>query len=336
MPLVARLIPPPGEVPAERAGWLLYLHGSGGNVGNLGYNEAWAKFRRMGLGVLAVDYRGYGESGGQPSEAGLYRDADAGYAYLRDQLRVPPTRLLIYGYSLGSAVAIDLAARVPAAGLMVEGALLSVPARGGELYPFLPAHWLARNRFASIDRIGRVSMPKLFIHARADAEIPISHGRGLYERARPPKSFQEVAGGHTDAHEVDPEFFRAVFRFVASLGIPTNAPGTARPPALDGQPGGAYGGPPTTTRRTPMTQRGFALFAVMSFLMVSAGGTPPPPTALSSTAVSWEEIQAKPGDFATSRSSAIPPPRSTSSRCTSARCPPARPPIRPTNIRTKR
>lgn len=226
--LVARLIPPPAAVPEAAAGWILYLHGSSGNVGNEGYNEAWAKFRRMGLGVFAVDYRGYGESEGTPSEEGLYRDADAAYAYLTSVLRVPASRVLIYGFSLGSAVAVDLAARVPAAGLMLEGALLSVPARGAELYPFLPADLLARNRFASVDKIARVSMPKLFIHAREDVDVPISHGRTLFERARPPKYFQDVAGGHATAHEVDPQFFTAVARFVSTLGIPLTTPQARR------------------------------------------------------------------------------------------------------------
>jgi uncharacterized protein len=222
--LVARLIPPPAEVPEAEAGWVLYFHGSSANVGSVGYNEAWAKFRRMGLGVLAVDYRGYGESAGVPSEAGLYRDADAAYAYLTGTLRVPPARVLVYGFSLGSAVAVDLATRVQAAGLMLEGALLSVPIRGAELYPFLPVDWMARNRFASVDKIARVSMPKLFIHARADADIPVTHGRRLFELARPPKHLQEVAGGHADAHQVDPAFFTAVARFVTGLGIPLAAP----------------------------------------------------------------------------------------------------------------
>ena len=176
--LAARLIPPPAEVPEGDAGWILDFHGSSANVASVGYNEAWAKFRRMGLGVLAVDYRGYGESGGTPSEAGLYRDADAAYAHLTGALRVPPARVLIYGFSLGSAVAVDLAARVAAAGLLLEGALASVPIRGAELYPFLPVDWMARNRFASIDKIAGVSMPKLFIHARADADVPITTGGG--------------------------------------------------------------------------------------------------------------------------------------------------------------
>lgn len=219
-PLVARLIPPPPGPSSATAGWILYLHGSGGNVGVVGYNEAWAKFRRLGLGVLAVDYRGFGESGGQPSEAGCYRDAAAAYAYLTGRLGVTASRVIIYGYSLGSAVAIDLATHAPAAGLIVEGALLSVPARGAELYPFLPVAWMAHNRFASVDKVAGVTMPKLFIHARGDTEIPIAHGRKLFELAAPPKYFQDVAGGHRTAHQVDPAFFSAVARFIAGVGVP--------------------------------------------------------------------------------------------------------------------
>ena len=219
-PLVARLIPPPAGVPADRAGWILYLHGAGGNIATRGYNEAWALFKRLGLGVLAVDYRGFGESGGVPSEEGVYRDADAAYQMLNEQLGVPASRIVIYGYSLGSAVAIDLATRVPAAGLIVEGALLSVPARGAELYPYLPVSWLARNRFASVDKIAAVTMPKLFVHARADEVIPIAHGQRLFALARPPKYFQAVAGGHTDAFRVDESFFSAIAGFVTGLGLP--------------------------------------------------------------------------------------------------------------------
>lgn len=227
-PLVARLIPPPAGRSPATAGWILYFHGSGGNVGVLGYNEAWAKFRRLGFGVLAVDYRGFGESGGRPSEAGLYRDAAAAYTYLTGPLGVPASRIVIYGYSLGSAVAIDLAARTRAAGLIVEGALLSVPARGAELYPYLPVAWLARNRFASVGKVAAVSMPKLFIHAREDTDVPIAHGRRLFELAAPPKYFQDVAGGHQTAHQVDPGFFAAVARFVAGLGVPVADTGVNR------------------------------------------------------------------------------------------------------------
>ena len=131
---------------------------------------------------------------------------------------------MLYGYSLGSAVAIDLATRVSAAGLIVEGAFLSVPARGADLYPYLPVARLARNRFASVDKVAHVTMPKLFIHAREDSVVPIAHGRKLFDLSLPPKYFQEVAGSHQTAHKVDPGFFPAVARFVAGLGVPAPAP----------------------------------------------------------------------------------------------------------------
>jgi hypothetical protein len=237
IPLMARLVPPVIDIKnttestssARAPTWILYFHGASGNIGTSGYNEAWAKFRKMGLGVLAVDYRGFGESGGTPSEAGLYADADTAYEYVIHQLAVAPSRIVIYGYSLGSAVAIDLASRVPAAGLIVEGALMSIPARGAELYPYLPVTWLARNRFASVDKIGRAPMPKLFIHARNDTYVPIAHGRRLFELARPPKYFQEVAGGHTDAFQVDPGFFRVVADFIARVGLPVQTAESATP-----------------------------------------------------------------------------------------------------------
>lgn len=238
--IVARVIPPPPTVPAAEAPWLLYFHGNGGNIGTPGYLEAWAMLRGLGAGILAVDYEGYGESGGEPSESACYRDADAAYAFLRDSLGVPPARILIYGFSLGSAVAVDLAARVPAAALMVEGALLSVPDLGADAYPFLPVRLMVRNRFASAEKIGRAAMPKLFIHSREDAEIPIAHGRRLFELAAPPKTFVEVRGGHTTAFQVDPGFRAGVADFLAGLGFPPPAGDVARGSA---SPAATSGGP---------------------------------------------------------------------------------------------
>ena len=219
--LSARIVPPPGQIPPGRATWILYLHGASGNVGTPGYLRAWARFRQLGLGVLAVDYRGYGASPGRPTEAGLYRDAESAYAYLTGALHVAATRVVIYGYSLGSAVAIDLATGVPAAALVVEGAFTSIPDRGAELYPYVPVRWLARIRFASIDKIEHVPLPKLFIHGRDDVIVPIAHGRRLFAAARPPKEFAGVAGGHTDAFERDPAFFATLAAFLRRLGLLT-------------------------------------------------------------------------------------------------------------------
>src|SRR5829696_2442138 len=132
---------------ATNAYWLLICHGNAGNLSQFDRPVHYARLRRLGLNLLAFDYRGYGESAGSASESGLYQDADAAYRYLREELKVPADRIIIFGHSLGSAVAVDLASRVPVAGLIVEGALSSVVQRGQELYPFVPVRWMARNRF---------------------------------------------------------------------------------------------------------------------------------------------------------------------------------------------
>lgn len=214
--LVAWVIRAPGTDTAAR--WLLVCHGNAGNLSDAGRPEHYAGLRALGLNLLAFDYRGYGESGGAPSEAGLYRDAEAAYGYLRDTLGVPPGRIVLFGHSLGSAVAVELATRVPAAGLVLEGALTSVTARAQEVYPFVPVRWIARSRFASIEKIGRVEIPKLFLHAGQDDVIPIAHGRRLYQAAPPPKTFVALAGGHDDAFETDSAvYFGAIARFLETL-----------------------------------------------------------------------------------------------------------------------
>ena len=223
--LVAWVIRAPARDTAGR--WLLICHGNAGNLSDSGRPEHYAGLRALGLNLLAFDYRGYGESGGSPSEAGLYRDAEAAYGYLRDTLGVPPERIVLFGHSLGSAVAVELATRVPAAGLVLEGALMSVIARAQEVYPYVPVRWIARSRYASIDRIGGLRLPKLFLHARADEVIPLAHGRRLFDAASPPKTFVTLAGGHGDAFEVDSAvYFGAIDRFLQGLFA---RPGDPRP-----------------------------------------------------------------------------------------------------------
>jgi uncharacterized protein len=212
--LVAWLIPAEPRSPM----WLLVCHGNGGNLSEFDRPLHYAGLRQLGLNLLAFDYRGYGESGGSPSESGLYRDADAAYRYLTEERGVSAGRIIIFGHSLGSAVAVDLASRVPSAGLIVEGALTSATDRGQELYPYIPIRWIAASRFSSIDKISRVMVPKLFLHARQDEVIPLAHGRRLYQAATPPKTFVELSGGHGDAYDVDSmTYFGSIQRFMASL-----------------------------------------------------------------------------------------------------------------------
>jgi fermentation-respiration switch protein FrsA (DUF1100 family) len=198
--------------------WLLICHGNAGNLSQFDRPVHYAGLRRLGLNLLAFDYRGYGESAGSASESGLYRDADAAYRYLREELEVPADRIVVFGHSLGSAVAIDLASRVPVAGLIVEGALSSVVQRGQELYPFVPVRWMARNRFSSIDKVAGISVPKLFLHARQDEVIPLAHGRKLFAAAVEPKTFVELDGSHGDAFDVDSaRYFGSIRDFLVTL-----------------------------------------------------------------------------------------------------------------------
>ncbi|MBA3318353.1 MAG: alpha/beta hydrolase [Gemmatimonadales bacterium] len=198
--------------------WLLICHGNAGNISEVGRPRHYAGLRALGLSLFAFDYRGYGESEGLPTEAGLYRDADAAYRYLRDRLAVPPERIVVFGHSLGSAVAVELVSRVPAAGLVLDGALTSVVERAQEMFPYAPIRWIAASKYPSIERVGALTLPKLFLHARADEVIPFGYGRRLFEAAAPPKLFVELQGGHGDAFEVDSAaYFGAIGRFVAEL-----------------------------------------------------------------------------------------------------------------------
>jgi uncharacterized protein len=198
--------------------WLLICHGNAGNISEAGRPYHYAGLRALGLSLFAFDYRGYGESEGVPTEQGLYRDADAAYRYLRDTLGVPAERIVVFGHSLGSAVAVELVSRVPAAGLVLDGALTSVVERAQEMFPYAPVRWIAASRYPSIERVGALTIPKLFLHARADDVIPFAHGRRLFEAAAPPKTFVALQGGHGDTFEVDSvAYFGAIRRFVAEL-----------------------------------------------------------------------------------------------------------------------
>jgi fermentation-respiration switch protein FrsA (DUF1100 family) len=226
----------PDTTHAADVPWVLLLHGNGGNISGAG--RFYALLQQTGVHILAVDYRGYGLSDGDPSEEGLSLDADAAYEYLRDKLEVPASHIVIFGRSLGAAVAVKLATSADAAGVILDGAFTSLVDRGSELYPFLPISLMLKDRYESIAIIDRVTMPKLFIHATDDEVVPIGHGRRLYVQAKEPKQFLEVTGGHEGAFaQDDVRYFTEVSRFIGNVtgmkvGIPvppvTQAAGTGR------------------------------------------------------------------------------------------------------------
>jgi hypothetical protein len=170
--------------------------------------------RDIGANLLAFDYRGFGRSSGSPEERGLYDDASASYEYLRRTLGVAADHIVIFGHSLGSGVAIELATRVPAAALIVEGAYASVVRMGQLRYPWLPVGMISTQRFPSIDRMASLRLPKLFLHSPEDAVIPYSEGRRLFDAALPPKRFVDVRGGHENAYRVDKSVY---YGAIASL-----------------------------------------------------------------------------------------------------------------------
>ena len=149
-----------------------------------------------------------------PTEAGLAEDARRWYDYLRNQRHVDPRRIVIYGWSLGSAVAVTLASQVEEAAVVLEGAPASIVAIGQQQYPYFPIRLLIRNPFESITRIERIGSPVLFLHSPEDRVIPFEEGRKLFAAAPPPKQFVEVSGGHVYASEKDPRFFPAVRAFL--------------------------------------------------------------------------------------------------------------------------
>lgn len=184
-------------VPAENSrGVLLYAHGNAGNISHR--LDAIRLFRDMGLSVLIFDYRGYGQSKGKPSEEGTYRDAEAAWQYLVQQRGIPPARIVVFGESLGAAVAAQLAARHRPGALILASAFTSVPGLAADLYPWLPARWLARFSYDTRRYLQDVHAPVLVMHSRGDEIIPYRHGRALYEAAHEPRRFAELRGGHND------------------------------------------------------------------------------------------------------------------------------------------
>ena len=189
---------------------VLHFHG---NAGNISYRlDLYARLHRMGLSVLAVDYRGYGKSGGRPSEEGLYEDARASWRLLTGRLEVPGRSTIIAGRSLGSAVAACLAGEVKAAGLVLETPFTSAPAMARKLYPWLPVGLLMRTRMDTLARIRSIRHPKLIIGAREDEIVPVEMAEDIFSAAPEPKQLIILDGGHNDFDSVSEKAYAAAWR----------------------------------------------------------------------------------------------------------------------------
>jgi pimeloyl-ACP methyl ester carboxylesterase len=199
-------IPPSGPaelLPATAAGEaceaVIFFHGNAGNIASRA--PIAARLASLGLGVLLMDYRGYGRSDGSPSDEGLYADGRAAYRHVVDVKKVSPDRLVVIGNSLGAAVATSVASELPVARLVLTGAFRSVPSLARSIYWWMPDRAFAWsiNRFDSESRLGGVTAPVLVGRGESDRLIPREETRALYDAATDPKRWFEVAGAdHND------------------------------------------------------------------------------------------------------------------------------------------
>jgi uncharacterized protein len=194
---------------------MLCLHGNGGNISSR--VDKMKIFHDAGAAQLWVDWRGYGESSGSPDEAGLYRDGQAGWDWLTRERGVAPSRVVLYGESLGCGVAVELATRAPAGGLIVDSGFASITAMGKTVLPWFPAA-LMRLRFDNLAKLPRARMPTLFLHSPQDDIVPYEQARRNYAAAAGPKSFVDLRGSHNDGFlDAGPVYVEAIRGFLSSL-----------------------------------------------------------------------------------------------------------------------
>lgn len=181
---------------------LLFFHGNGGNVS--GRQDKFRQLMAEGYGVFMLGYRGYGGSEGKPSEAAFVKDAGLAYEHVKNELGIAASDIVIYGESIGTSVATQLAAKVEARALVLEAPMSSVTAVAQERYPYLRVRPFLRDRFESDRHIASVKMPLLVVHGDLDRVIPIKFGKALYDAALEPKEMQVIkGGGHNDLYEFD-------------------------------------------------------------------------------------------------------------------------------------
>jgi len=188
--LIAWYVPPQGDKPL-----IIYFHGNGGAL-----NLRADRFRWLtgdGFGLLGLSYRGYGGSTGKPTEPGMLLDAAAAYNFA--SARYPAGRIVLWGESLGTGVAVALAAVRPIAGLILDAPFTSAADVGASAYPFIPVRWFIKDSFRSDERIGRVKAPLLVLHGETDGIIPVRFGERLFALANEPKQMVRFpSGGHVN------------------------------------------------------------------------------------------------------------------------------------------
>ena len=173
------------------------------------------------MSVFIIDYRGYGNSEGTPTEKGTYLDAEAAWNYLINEKKIDAKNIIIFGRSLGGAVATWLAYKHPAAALIIESTFTSIADVGKHYYPYLPTQLLARIKYPSIKRIIKVHLPVLIIHSPDDEIIPYQFGKKMFDAANEPKMFLDIHGGHNEGFYTSGEkYIDGLNRFITDMVAP--------------------------------------------------------------------------------------------------------------------
>ncbi|MFQ5790604.1 MAG: alpha/beta hydrolase [Acidobacteriota bacterium] len=196
----------------------LVCHGNAGNISHR-LDRALLMQSKLHTGVFLFDYRGYGRSEGSPDEQGTYRDGRAAYRYMTDHLRVAPDGIILFGESLGAAVAVQLALEFPARALILESPFTSIPDMARSHYPFLPVGRWLRNRYDNVTKIPDVRVPVLILHGTRDRLVPFEQGQQLFQASPEPKHFFAIPGaGHNDTFLTGgAPYWEAWKAFLASL-----------------------------------------------------------------------------------------------------------------------
>jgi len=189
---------------------ILFFHGNAGNISHR--VDKILLLHGFGLDVCIVDYHGYGQSEGKPSERTTYLDADAAYEWLTKERRVPPEKIILWGESLGGGIATYLAAKQPVGGLVLESTYTTLPDVGQSAFPFLPVKLIMSTKYDSLGRIRTIRVPVLSIHSPHDEVIPYRLGKKLFDAANEPKQFVELAGDHNGGFLLSEEEFRGGIR----------------------------------------------------------------------------------------------------------------------------
>ena len=202
------------HAPAPNRYWMLFCPPAGASTRVRRIQEHLQQLWSLGYNVLAFDYRGFGYNAGTPTEAGLYSDASDAYRYLVAEQRVPGSRIILSGRSLGASVAIDLATRVEAGGVLLFSPIDSVPDVATRFYPWAPVRRLTRYQFDSRSKASAIKQPVVLVYGAPDRFMPLSDARSLFDEFRGPKRMLETNGNHHHSGFMDvPQLYRALAEF---------------------------------------------------------------------------------------------------------------------------